>query len=105
MTVGPQTRKFEIVFDWFDQTGDGWLTRSDFEKMAEMFKALAADDDEANKTAMEKAFMFWWDTLAGGRRRRARRQDRTPAVHRHHVLERDRATRPSRTRSAGSQTG
>lgn len=63
MTVGPQTRKFEIVFDWFDQTGDGWLTRSDFEKMAEMFKALAAEDDEANKAAMETAFMFWWDTL------------------------------------------
>jgi Ca2+-binding EF-hand superfamily protein len=63
MTVGPQTRKFGRVFDWFDQTGDGWLTRSDFEKMAEMFKALAEEDDEANKTAMEKAFMFWWDTL------------------------------------------
>jgi Ca2+-binding EF-hand superfamily protein len=31
--------------------------------MAEMFKALAEEDDEANKTAMEKAFMFWWDTL------------------------------------------
>ena len=28
-----------------------------------MFKALAAEDDEANKTAMEKAFMFWWETL------------------------------------------
>jgi Ca2+-binding EF-hand superfamily protein len=31
--------------------------------MAEMFKALAVEDDEASKTAMEKAFMFWWDTL------------------------------------------
>jgi Ca2+-binding EF-hand superfamily protein len=63
MTVGPQTRKFGRVFDWFDQTGDGWLTRGDFETMAEMFKALADEDDEANKTAMDKAFMFWWDTL------------------------------------------
>jgi Ca2+-binding EF-hand superfamily protein len=63
MTVGPQTRKFGRVFDWFDQTGDGWLTRGDFEQMAEMFKALAEEDDEANKTAMEKAFMFWWETL------------------------------------------
>jgi Ca2+-binding EF-hand superfamily protein len=63
MTVGPQTRKFGRVFDWFDQTGDGWLTRGDFEKMAEMFKALADEGDEANKTAMDKAFMFWWETL------------------------------------------
>jgi Ca2+-binding EF-hand superfamily protein len=63
MSVGPQTRKFARVFEWFDQTGDGWLTRSDFEAMAGMFKALAADDDAANKTQMQAAFMFWWDTL------------------------------------------
>lgn len=63
MAVGTQTRKFARVFDWFDQTGDGWLTRDDFEAMAAMFKALAAEDDEANRTAMQQAFMFWWDTL------------------------------------------
>jgi Ca2+-binding EF-hand superfamily protein len=63
MAVDPQTRKFGLVFDWFDQTGDGWLTRDDFQKMAELFKALAAEDDEANRTAMEKALMFWWETL------------------------------------------
>lgn len=63
MPVGPQVRKFALVFDWFDRTGDGWLTREDFEQMAKMFKALADEDDEANQTKMEQAFMHWWDVL------------------------------------------
>lgn len=63
MPVGSQVGKFAHVFDWFDRTGDGWLTREDFEQMAEMFKAVADEDDEANKTEMEQAFMFWWEVL------------------------------------------
>jgi len=63
VTVGPQVRKFGYVFTWFDHNGDGWLTREDFERMTEMFKALADENDETNKSAMEKGFMHWWDIL------------------------------------------
>ncbi len=63
MTMDLQTRKFNYVFTWFDQNGDGWLTRDDFEKIAGLFTALADEKDEKNKTAMKKAFMHWWDLL------------------------------------------
>lgn len=63
MTTELQAKKFSFLFTWFDQNGDGWLTRDDFEKMAGMFTALAAADDEKNKTAMTKAFMHWWGIL------------------------------------------
>ena len=63
MTIDLQAKKFSFVFTWFDQNGDGWLTRDDFEKMAGMFTALAAEDDEKSKTAMKKAFMHWWGLL------------------------------------------
>ncbi|MFH9422865.1 EF-hand domain-containing protein [Streptomyces sp. NPDC017529] len=61
-------RKFSILFDWFDQTDDGWLTSEDFERMAGLFTAVARPGDQANRTALRAAFVRWWDVLrdAGG---------------------------------------
>ncbi|MFI6025420.1 EF-hand domain-containing protein [Amycolatopsis magusensis] len=56
-------RKFSILFDWFDHTDDGWLTRPDFEQMAELFTAVARPDDHENRAAMREAFTGWWDVL------------------------------------------
>ncbi|WP_232380012.1 EF-hand domain-containing protein [Polyangium fumosum] len=63
MTTDLQAKKFGFLFTWFDQNGDGWLTRDDFEKMAGMFTGLAAEDDEKTKTAMQQSFMHWWGLL------------------------------------------
>lgn len=63
MTIDSQARKFSYVFTWFDQNGDGWLTRDDFEKIAGLFTALADEKDQKNKTAMKSAFMHWWGLL------------------------------------------
>lgn len=68
--MAPDTteRKFSILFDWFDHTNDGWITRNDIEQMAELFAAVAPDDDQENKNAMREAFNRWWQILvdAGG---------------------------------------
>jgi Ca2+-binding EF-hand superfamily protein len=63
MTTDLQAKKFNYVFTWFDQNGDGWLTQDDFEKIAGLFTAMAAEDDQKNKDAMKKAFMHWWNLL------------------------------------------
>lgn len=55
--------KFSILFDWFDHTDDDLLTREDFERMAELFTAVARPDDEDNKAAMREAFAGWWELL------------------------------------------
>lgn len=67
MSIDLQIKKFNYVFTWFDQNGDGWLTRDDFEKMAELFTAMAAEHDLENKEAMKKAFMHWWDLMLQAR--------------------------------------
>lgn len=56
-------RKFGILFDWFDHTNDGWLTRDDFQQMADLFTAVAPPDDKENKNAMHEAFFRWWNLL------------------------------------------
>ncbi|MDC0710000.1 EF-hand domain-containing protein [Stigmatella sp. ncwal1] len=58
-----QIKKFSYVFTWFDQNGDGWLTRGDFEKIAGLFTALADEKDQKNKIAIKTAFMHWWSLL------------------------------------------
>jgi len=65
MTTDLQVKKFTYVFTWFDQNGDGWLTRDDFEKIAGLFTALADEKDLKNRTAMQKGFMNWWGVLLG----------------------------------------
>lgn len=63
MTAGVQVQKFNYVFQWFDQNGDGWLTQDDFEQMAKLFTNIADEGDHKNRNAMQKAFMHWWDIL------------------------------------------
>lgn len=63
MTTDLQAKKFNYLFTWFDQNGDGSLTRDDFEKMAGLFTALADEDDQKNKALMQKGFMHWWGVL------------------------------------------
>lgn len=54
-------RKFTSLFNWFDRTGDGYLTRSDFQQIGEVFAAVAPD--ESNKGALRDAFMLWWNVM------------------------------------------
>ncbi|MEV6756573.1 EF-hand domain-containing protein [Streptomyces sp. NPDC051214] len=54
-------RKFTSLFTWFDRTGDGYLTRNDFQQIGEVFAAVAPD--ESNKNALRDAFMLWWDVM------------------------------------------
>ncbi|MFG2138616.1 EF-hand domain-containing protein [Streptomyces sp. NPDC048650] len=63
MTSAVKNQKFSILFDWFDQGGDGQLTQDDLQAMAELFTKLAAKDDHANATAMRNAFQEWWQLL------------------------------------------
>ncbi|MFE4518923.1 EF-hand domain-containing protein [Kitasatospora sp. NPDC056783] len=56
-------QKFTMLFDWFDQGGDGVLTHDDFQAMGDLFGALAAEDDRENASAMRNAFEEWWRVL------------------------------------------
>ncbi|MEV0622277.1 EF-hand domain-containing protein [Nonomuraea sp. NPDC050404] len=90
MAQDPAERKFSLLFDWFDHTDDGWVTRDDFEQMVSLFTALAPPDDQANKDAMRAAFMRWWDLLlsfgAADAQQRVSRE-RFVSVMRSHVTE------------------
>lgn len=63
MSDAVKDRKFIALFDWFDQGKDGSLTHEDFQQMAELFAALAQEEDQANATAMRDAFEMWWGLL------------------------------------------
>ncbi|MFD0884666.1 EF-hand domain-containing protein [Streptosporangium algeriense] len=54
-------QKFASLFTWFDRTGDGYLTRDDFQQIGEVFAAVAPDEN--NKNALRTAFTVWWDVL------------------------------------------
>jgi Ca2+-binding EF-hand superfamily protein len=56
-------RKFVVLFGWFDQGKDGYLTHEDFRQMGHLFAALAQEGDQANATAMRDAFERWWELL------------------------------------------
>jgi len=56
-------RKFNYLFDWFDHTRDGYLSREDFEQIASVFAAQAPDHDQKNKDAILAAFLRWWEVL------------------------------------------
>ncbi|MBD0709760.1 MULTISPECIES: EF-hand domain-containing protein [unclassified Streptomyces] len=63
MPVRVKSQKFSMLFDWFDQGGDGVLTHDDFQAMGDLFTALAAEDDQENASAMREAFEEWWRVL------------------------------------------
>ncbi|WP_327169656.1 EF-hand domain-containing protein [Streptomyces subrutilus] len=61
-TSAVKSRKFSILFDWFDQGKDGQLTQDDLLAMAGLF-AMVADNDPASTAAMRDAFEQWWQLL------------------------------------------
>ncbi|MFE2110990.1 EF-hand domain-containing protein [Kitasatospora sp. NPDC059463] len=63
MPAEVRNQKFTMLFDWFDQGGDGMLTQDDLRAMGELFAALAAEDDQENASAMREAFGEWWRVL------------------------------------------
>ncbi|MBY6307380.1 EF-hand domain-containing protein [Streptomyces clavuligerus] len=63
MSTEVKHRKFNKLFDWFDQSHDGLLTRADFRAMSGLFSALAPEGDQENVSAFEEAFDKWWQLL------------------------------------------
>ena len=63
MPDAAKARKFIVLFDWFDQGKDGYLTHEDFQRMAERFASVAQEEDQANATAMRNAVENWWELL------------------------------------------
>jgi Ca2+-binding EF-hand superfamily protein len=63
MPDSAKNRKFNIVFDWFDQGGDGYLTHDDFQQMTALFTALPGGDAPENAQALHDAFEKWWGLL------------------------------------------
>ncbi|WP_189271729.1 EF-hand domain-containing protein [Kitasatospora griseola] len=63
MPADVKNQKFTMLFDWFDQGGDGVLTHDDFRAMGALFGRLAAPDDRENASAMRSAFEEWWRVL------------------------------------------
>lgn len=83
-------RKFDYVFDWFDHTRDGYLTREDFEQIADVFGAQAPAEDQKNKAALLAAFLRWWEVLveAGGADSEQRvSRARFQAIMRSHIIQ------------------
>ena len=66
-----QARKFNHVFKWFDQNGDGWVTQDDVETMAGLFSAVAEENDQKNRSAMKRGFLHWWTLLLDAREDKA----------------------------------
>lgn len=66
MSDSAKNRKFNIVFDWFDQGRDGYLTHDDFQQMAALFTALPGGDAPENAQALRGAFEKWWGLLLAG---------------------------------------
>ena len=63
MPDSAKNRKFNILFDWFDQGRDGYLTHDDFQQMATLFTALPGGDSPENSQALRGAFEKWWSLL------------------------------------------
>ncbi|MBO0819988.1 MAG: hypothetical protein J2P26_03965 [Nocardiopsaceae bacterium] len=83
-------RKFNYLFDWFDHTRNGYLTREDFEQLADVFAAQAPDHDQRNRTAILEAFLRWWHVLveAGGADSEQRiSREKFQAIMRSHIIQ------------------
>ena len=63
MSDSAKNRKFNILFGWFDQSQDDYLTRDDFEQMAALFTGLPGGDAPENAQAIRDAFDKWWGLL------------------------------------------
>jgi Ca2+-binding EF-hand superfamily protein len=63
MSDSVKNRKFNILFDWFDQGRDGYLTHDDFQQFAALFTVLPGGDAPENAQALRGAFERWWSLL------------------------------------------
>ena len=63
MPDSAKDRKFNILFDWFDQGRDGYLTEEDFQQMAALFTGLPGGDAPEHAQPLEGAFEKWWNLL------------------------------------------
>ena len=63
MPESAKNRKFNILFDWFDQGRDDYLTEDDFLQMAALFTALPGGEASENAQALRGAFEKWWGLL------------------------------------------
>lgn len=63
MSDSTKTRKFTVLFGWFDQNQDGYLSQDDFQQMAGLFTSLPGGDAPENAKALQEAFEMWWNLL------------------------------------------
>ena len=63
MPDSAKNQKFNILFDWFDQGHDGYLSQDDFQQMVALFTALPGGDAPENAQALRDAFDKWWGIL------------------------------------------
>jgi hypothetical protein len=63
MSDGAQAQKFNILFDWFDQNHDGYVTQDDLQAMAGLFTGLPGGDSPENSEPLRDAFDMWWGLL------------------------------------------
>lgn len=63
METSAKSNKFNVLFDWFDQGRDGYLSRDDFQKMAGLFLALPGGEAPENAKPLRDAFDKWWELM------------------------------------------
>lgn len=88
--MGLAEQKFNYLFDWFDHTRDGYLSREDFEQIADVFARQAPDHAREHRDAILAAFMRWWEVLvAAGAADSGQRvsRERFQAAMRSHIIQ------------------
>jgi Ca2+-binding EF-hand superfamily protein len=63
MSSDAKTRKFNNLFDWFDQNQDGYITHDDLQQMTGLFVGLPGGGSPENSQPMREAFEQWWSLL------------------------------------------
>lgn len=56
MPDSAKNQKFSILFDWFDQGRDGYLSQDDFQQLAALFTGLPGGDTSENAQALRDGF-------------------------------------------------
>ncbi|MFC6064066.1 EF-hand domain-containing protein, partial [Streptomyces ochraceiscleroticus] len=64
MAEALKDRKFKALFEMFDPSGQGYLTRDGFRRFTDAVTGLVPSGDVENATAMRNAFEKWWEILA-----------------------------------------
>jgi Ca2+-binding EF-hand superfamily protein len=63
MSSDTKTQKFHVLFDWFDQNHDGYISHDDLEQMTGLFVGLPGGEKPENSQPMRDAFEQWWRLL------------------------------------------